>query len=168
MPFAVTNNFYGSGFQGAGIRPMPDPMGSEVVSIRVSAIINGTGAINDVIPMAKLPAQCVAIDWEIDNDDLDTGTSVLAVDFGVIVAGAVSAAAANGGKWLAASTGLAAPAFLERRAQTAAIVTALARMTSDVAERSIGFVVTTAGNAAAAANAVVGLKLTYRSSYAGN
>jgi len=118
--------------------------------------------------MAKLPAQCVAIDWEIDTDDLDTGTSVLAVDLGVIVAGAVSAAAANGGKWLTGSTGLAAPAFVERRAQTAAVVTALARMNADVAERSIGFVVTTAGNGAAAANAVLGLKLTYRASYGNN
>lgn len=168
MPFAVTNNFWGTGFLGAGTKPMPDPMGSEVVSLRVSAVINGTGAINDVIPMCKLPAQCVPIDWEIDSDDLDTGTSVLAVDFGVIVAGAVSGTAANGGKWLTASTGLAAAAFLERRAQTAAVVTAFARMTADVAERSIGFVVTTAGNGASTANGILGLKLTYRASYAGN
>ena len=91
-----------------------------------------------------------------------------AVDLGVIVAGAVSAAAANGGKWLTASTGLtAAPSFLERRAQTATVVAALARMSPDVADRVIGLVLTAAGNAAAAANAVIGLKLTYRASYGG-
>jgi len=168
MPFAVTNNFWGTGFLGAGTKPMPDPMGSEVVSLRVSAVINGTGAINDVIPMCKLPAQCVAIDWEIDTDDLDTGTSVLAADFGVVIAGAVSGAAADGGKWLTASTGLAAPAFLERRAQSAAVVTAFARMTAANAERAIGFVVTTAGNAGSTANAILGLKFSYRASYAGN
>lgn len=168
MPFAVTNNFFGSGFQGAGIRAMPDPMGSEVVSLRVSAVINGTGAINDVIPMCKLPAQCVPIDWEIDNDDLDTGTGTLTLDLGVIVAGAVSAAAANGGKWLTASGFGAAPAFTERRAQTAAVATAFARITADVAERSVGFVVIAAGNAGAAANAILGMKFTYRASYAGN
>jgi hypothetical protein len=41
-------------------------------------------------------------------------------------------------------------------------------MAPDVAERSIGFVVTTAGNGASGANAVLGLKLTYRAAYAGN
>jgi hypothetical protein len=168
MPFAVTNNFYGSGFVGAGTRPMPDPNGSEVVSIRCTAIVNGTGAINDVIPLAKLPAGCIVVDWQVDNDDLDTGAATLTADFGVIVAGAVSAAAANGGKWQTATAILAAPAVTIGHHQTAAIATALARMTADVADRSLGFVVTVAGNAAAAANAQVGLILYYRASYANN
>jgi hypothetical protein len=147
---------------------MPEANGSELVSIRCTAIVNGTGAIADVVPLAKLPAGAVVVDWELDSDDLDTGTNLLAVDLGVIVAGAVSAAAANGGKWLTASTGLtAAPSFLERRAQTAAVVAALARMSPDVADRVIGLALTAAGNAAAAANAVIGLKLTYRASYGG-
>jgi hypothetical protein len=163
MPFAVTLNLHA-----VGRKPMPDPNGSEVVSLRVTAIINGTGAAADVIPMAKLSPGNLPIDWEIDNDDLDTGTASLTMDLGVIVAGAVSAAAANGGKWLTASTFGQAPAFTERRAQTAAVATAFARMTADVAERSIGFVVIAAGNAAAAANAVLGMKLTYRASYHSN
>src|SRR2546422_305542 len=108
MAFAVTRNFFGAGLQGAGIRPMPEPMGSEIVCLRCAAVINGTGAVNDTIPLAKLPAGCIPIDWELDSDDLDTGTNTLAVDLGVIVAGVVSAVAANGGKWLAASTGLTA------------------------------------------------------------
>jgi len=147
---------------------MPDPNGSEVVSLRVTAIINGTGAAADVIPMAKLSPGNIPIDWEIDNDDLDTGTASLTMDLGVIVAGVVSSAAANGGKWLTASTFGQAPAFTERRAQAAAVNTAFARMTADVAERTVGFVVIAAGNAAAAANAVLGMKFTYRASYHSN
>jgi len=163
MPFAVTLNLHA-----VGRKPIPDPNGSEVVSLRCTAIVNGTGAANDTIPLAKLPAGAIPIDWEIDNDDLDTGVATLTLDLGVIVAGAVSAAAANGGKWLTASTFGQAPAFTERRAQTAAVVTAFARIAVDVAERSIGLVVIAAGNAAAAANAVVGMKLSYRAAYHGN
>jgi len=163
MPLVTTQNSFIS-----GAKPMPEANGSELVSIRCTAIVNGTGAIADVVSLAKLPAGAVVVDWELDSDDLDTGTNLLAVDLGVIVAGAVSAAAANGGKWLTASTGLtAAPSFLERRAQTATVVAALARMSPDVADRVIGLVLTAAGNAAAAANAVIGLKLTYRASYGG-
>jgi hypothetical protein len=164
MPLVTTQNLHAT-----GRKPIPTAAGSYLLSLRCTAIVNGTGAIADVVPLAKLPAGCVVVDWELDSDDLDTGTNLLAVDLGVIVAGAVSAAAANGGKWLAASTGLtAAPSFLERRAQTATVVAALARMSPDVAERSIGLVLTAAGNAAAAANAVIGLKLTYRAAYQGN
>lgn len=163
MPFAVTLNLHA-----VGRKPMPDPNGSEVVSLRVTAIINGTGAANDVIPLAKIPAGAIPINWEIDNDDLDTGTATLTLDLGVIVAGVISAAAGNGGKWLTASTFGQAAAFTERRAQSAAVNTAFARMTPDVADRSVGLVVIAAGNAAAAANAVVGMKFEYRASYHAN
>lgn len=168
MAFAVTNNFFGSGFLGAGTRPMPDPMGSEAVTIRCASILNGTGAINDVVQLAKLPAGCVVVDWALDNDDLDTGTGTLTFDLGVIIAGAVSAAAADGGKWLTASGAGAAPALTVGHHQAAAAALALARMSAAVAERAIGLVVIAAGNAGATANSVVGLTLTYRSAYAGN
>ena len=168
MPLVTTQNFFGAGFVGAGIRPMPDPMGSEEVQVRCPAIVNGTGAIGDVIPMAKIPAGCIVIDWQVDNDDIDTGAATIAADLGVIVAGAVSATAANGGKWLTASTALGAPATTIGHHQATAVINALARMSPDVAERSVGFVLTAVGAGAAAANAVIGLTLTYRAAYAGN
>lgn len=163
MPFVTTKNWFGTGVVGAGTRPMPDPMGSEVVSIRVTAQIDGQGAIGDVVQLCKLPAGCLPIDWEIDTDLLG---ATMTLDFGVIIANAVSAAAADGGKWLTASAGLQAAAFIERRAQTAAVVTALARMTPGNAERALGFVVIAAGTTSAVA-AIVGLKLTYRAAYTG-
>jgi len=164
MPFAVTQNSHA-----VGRKPMPTVAGSYLVPVRCTAIINGTGAVNDVVPLAKIPAGAVVVDWMLDNDDLDTGGAPsLAFDLGVIVAGAVSAAAANGGKWLTASTAGQAAAATFRHAGTAAVVTALARMSPDVAERSVGLVLTAVGNGAATANSVVGLTLIYRASYQGN
>lgn len=168
MPFAVTNNFFGTGFQGAGIKPMPDPMGSEVVSVRCSANLVGTGAINDTIPLARLPAGCIVVDWFLDNDDGDSGTGTLTADLGVIIAGAVSAAAVDGGKWLTASGAPAAPAITVGHHQAAAVSLALARMGPTAAERNIGLVVIAAGNAAAAVPCVIGLTLFYRASYGAN
>lgn len=158
--FAVTNNDYYS-----GLKPMPQPADSSEVCIRVTAAIAGTGAINDVVKLCKLPADCVVTGWELDSDDLDSGTNLLAVDFGILNAAetAVSATAADGGKWLTASTALtAAPSYVDFWAGTAAEKRALLRMSPSSANRTIGLVVTTAGNAGAVAAALVGLSIWYR------
>lgn len=158
--FAVANNdFY------TGTKSMPQPADSGEVCIRVTASITGTGAVNDVIKLARLPADCVVTGWELDADDLDSGTNTLAVDFGILNAAetAVSAAAGDGGKWLTGSTGLtAAPSYVDFWNGTAAEKRALLRMSPSSANRSVGLVVTVAGNAAAVASAVVGLSIWYR------
>jgi hypothetical protein len=99
------------------------------------------------------------------GDDLDSGTNTLAVDFGFLNAAetAVSAAAADGGKWLTASTGLtAAPGYVDFWGGTAAEKQAQLRMSPSAVNRTVGLVVTTAGNAAAVANAKVDLAIWYR------
>jgi hypothetical protein len=131
--FAVANNdFY------TGIKTMPQPADSSEVTVRVTAGIVGTGAINDVIKLAKLPADCVCTGWILEGDDLDSGTNLLTTDLGILNAAetAVSAAAADGGKWLTASGALTgAPGYVDMWSGTATEKQKLLRMTPTSANR---------------------------------
>lgn len=127
-----------------GTIPMPIPKGPEVVSARLvyDSTILANFAINDVIELGFLPADCVPVDWIIDNDDMDSsGSPAVVIDFGILNAGktAVSTATADGGaKWLTGSTQLQAAGVL--RATTVPTWRTLPSSSA----RSIGIVVTTA------------------------
>jgi hypothetical protein len=164
--FAVANNDYYT-----GIKTMPQPADSSEVTVRVTAGIVGTGAINDVIKLARLPADCICTGWILEGDDLDSGTNLLTTDLGILNAAetAVSAAAADGGKWLTASGALTgAPGYVDMWSGTATEKQKLLRMTPASTNRTVGLVVIAAGNAAAVAAAQVGLTLWYRPSQYGN
>lgn len=165
--FAVANNDYYN-----GIKTMPQPADSSEVTVRVTADVSGTGAVGDVIKLARLPAECITTGWILESDALDTGGAPsLAQDFGILVAAenAVSAVAADGGKWLTASTALrGANSYVDFWSGTAAEKRAQLKMAPTSGNRTIGLVSTAVGNGAAAAAAKVGLTLWYRPGQYGN
>jgi hypothetical protein len=164
--FAVANNdFY------TGVKTMPQPADSSEVTVRVTAGIVGHGRHQRRHQARRLPADCVCTGWILEGDDLDSGTNLLTTDLGILNAAetAVSAAAADGGKWLTASGALTgAPGYVDMWSGTATEKQKLLRMTPAATNRTIGLVVIAAGNAAAVAAAKVGLTLWYRPSQYGN
>ena len=60
-----------------GIRPMPIAQGAEVISVRMAFALAAVLAAADVIEFGFLPADHVPVDYIIDTDDLDSGTTVL-------------------------------------------------------------------------------------------
>lgn len=130
-------------------------------NVRAEITLAAAVASGDVLAFLPLPAGYIVTDWALDNDDCDTGTT-LAVDLGCLNAAgdAVSSAAADGGKWLTASTALQAAAYTANSAGSAAIKTALARMTASSTDRMIALVATAAG--AGGVGAKVGLAVTIK------
>lgn len=130
--------------------------------VRAEITLAAAVASGDVLAFLPLPAGYVVTDWALDNDDCDTGTT-LAVDLGCLTAAgtAVSSAAADGGKWLTASTALQAAAYTAASAGSAAVKTALARMTPASTDRMIALVATAAG--AGGVGAKIGLSVTLKS-----
>ena len=151
-----------------GLRQFPFPGGSESVSVRAEITLTAALAgVGDILQFGELPDGCVVTDWSIDSDDLDTGAT-LAVDFGLLTAAgtAVSAAAADGGKWLAASTALQAASFTRMSAGTVAVQTAIARMAPATGKRMVAAVTTAAG--AGGVGNKIGVSLTYRAANGNN
>lgn len=151
-----------------GLLQLPQPSGSEVISVRMAIDVAALIAIGDVLQFGQLPDGCVVTDWIIDNADVDTGNT-LTVDLGLLNAAgtAISSAAADGGKWLTASTALQAASATRFSAQTAAIQTALLKMTKTAAARMIAMV----GIAAATSTVLpgqVGLTVSYRAANGAN
>jgi hypothetical protein len=165
--FAVANNDFYNGF-----KTMPQPADSSEVTARVTADISGTGAVNDVIKLCRLPADCISTGWILESDQLDSGGAPsLTQDFGLLNAAetAVSAAAADGGKWLTASTALrGANSYVDFWTGTAAEKRAQLKMSPASGNRTVGLVNQAVGNGAAAAAAKVGLTLWYRPAQYGN
>lgn len=146
-----------------GQEPMPTPVGSEVVSVRMEYDLAAALAASDVLEFGLLPAGCVPVDWDIDTDQLDTnGTPTLAADIGILDSAgtAISTAAADGGgKWASAlAVGHAA-------ALTRAATIYHKRVTSDdVNDRTVAAVIST-GPATGAASGKIALTLSYRAAY---
>lgn len=154
-----------------GVRLMPEPMGSELVSIRCAAKVAGGIVSGDVIKLGEIPANAVVVDYVLDNDDLDAnGVPTLAADLGVLNAAgtAISADAADGGKWRTAATVLQAAAVTRASAASAAEQTALLRMQPKPADRIVALVATANAATAHAGDGEIGLTLVYRSAYLGN
>lgn len=166
MATTVKENFFA-----LGVRPMPEPMGSEVVAVRCVAKVTGGIVSGDVIKIAKIPAGCVPVDYILDNTDLDAnGVPTLAADLGVLVAAgnAISADAADGGKWRTAATVLQAAAVTRLSAASVAEQQAFLKVVPAAAERVVALVATANAATAHAGDGEIGLTLFYRASYAGN
>ena len=125
----------------------PDAAG-EVYAVRGSIALAAALALNDVIEMVKLPADCVPVDFTIDTDDLDSDASpalALSVGFTAGTAAEFRAAAAVG--------------------QAAGVVrmdSVLApRVAPTTADRTVGLKVTTAP-ATGATTGTIGFTLFYR------
>ena len=71
-----------------GPEPMPSPVGSEVVNVKLQVEVPVTGLeIGDLIILGEIPEDCVMVDAIYFADDLDTGTPAVAFSFGTINAG---------------------------------------------------------------------------------
>jgi hypothetical protein len=145
-----------------GVRQMPQPMGSEVVNVRMEFALSAALGANDVVEFGFLPQDCVPVDFEIDSDDLDSGTTAT-VDFGLLTAAgtAVSDAAADGGaKWLTADDALQTASFTRAASQAHKRVVA-----SSTTARKIGMVL--AAGPTTAATGKIGVSFSYRAAHHG-
>lgn len=144
----------------AGIRPAPESDDVCLVSVRAEFSLSAALAAADVVQLAELPAGFVVTDFILDCDDLDAGATVTA-DLGVLdAAGAVSAAAADGGKWLTADTSLRAASVTRMSAQSVAVQQAILRMSKSDSPRKIGLNIVAGPTTASSGK--IGLTLTYR------
>jgi len=124
----------------------PDAAG-EVYAVRGEIALAAALALNDVIEMVKLPADCVPVDFIIDTDDLDSGaTPALAM--------AVGFTAGTNAEFRAAAVGQAAG--LVRMDSVLA-----PRIAPTTADRVVGLKVTTAP-ATGATTGTIGFTLQYR------
>jgi len=125
----------------------PDAAG-EVYAVRGEIALAAALALNDVIEMVKLPADCVPVDFAIDTDDLDTSaTPALAMAVGFT-------AGTNAEFRAAAAVGQAAG--LVRMDSVLA-----PRIAPTAADRVVGLKVTTAP-ATGATTGTIGFTLQYR------
>lgn len=122
----------------------PDGTG-ELYSVRGSLTLPSTLALNDIVEMVKLPADCVPVDFIVDSDAL--AASTLAMSFG-FTAGTVAE--------LRVATAIGNAAGITR------MDSLLASRVAPVAtgDRVVGAKVTTAGTTPAAG--VLGFTLFYR------
>lgn len=136
-----------------GLIPTPSPYGKEVISVYESISLATTDIdLADVVQFFVLPAGCVPVNYVIGATDMDTGTAILAADFGLLNTGetAVSAAAADGGaKWLTALAMSGTAAITLSTATKAAYDILKAVLPSSV-DRIVAFVISTAATTAAA------------------
>ena len=125
----------------------PDAAG-EVYAVRGEIDLAAALALNDVIEMVKLPADCVPVDFAIDTDDLDTGVTpelAMAVGFTAGTNAEFRAAAAVGqAAGLVRMDSVLAP-----------------RIAPTTADRVVGLKVTTAP-ATGATTGTIGFTLFYR------
>lgn len=145
-----------------GVRPMPVARGAEVIAVRMQYALAAALAAADIIEFGFLPEDHVPVDYFIDNDDLDSGTTITA-DFGILTAAgtAVSALAADGGaKWLTAST------LLQAAGLTRSSGVAHTRVVpSSSTRRKVGMVI--AAGPSTASTGTIGVTLLYRASHYG-
>lgn len=150
-----------------GNRVIPVTAGCELIHLRMPYVLTAALVAADVIDFGMLPADHIPVDWAVENDDADTGTTLTAT-LGVLNAAktAIDSAAANGGNWLNASTALQAAAFTRLSAQSVAVQTAIARMSSIATNRSLGILFPAGG--AGGVGSIIALHLWYRAGRFGN
>lgn len=149
-----------------GVVKAPSPSGQEVISLKVSvSLLAAQVAINNVVQLAILPADCVPVGYVVGASDLDTNAApAVTFDLGVLDAAgtAISADAADGGaKWLAASTLAQGGGIALHTASKTAYDVVGAVQADSGAERIIAIVF--AAGAATGANGTVELELFYKS-----
>lgn len=143
-----------------GSIPTPTPIGKEVVHVHETMNLLTTDMeATDIVQFFTLPAGCVPVSYKISSAQL--AASALAVDFGLLASTGltVSAAAADGGKWLSAAAPLTT-ATLTTSDASKTTFDALKSVVASSIDRIVGFVVTTVGTTPAAGD--VTLELSYK------
>lgn len=122
----------------------PDGAG-ELYSVRGSLTLPSTLALNDIVELVKLPADCVPCDFIIDTDSLAASGLAMSVGFtaGTVAEMRVATAIANGAAAIVRNDSVLLP-----------------RIAPTGAERTVGVKVTTAGTTPAAG--IFGFTLRYR------
>ena len=148
-----------------GVVPMPSAMGKETIHVYESlSLAVGDIALAGVIQYFTLPAGCLPVNYRFTMTDMDVGASpVLAADFGILTTAgtAVSSATADGGKWLTATAALGVTAVLVTSDASLAAWNAIHGVTVSTVDRTVGFVITTAAQTAAAGT--LALEFAYKS-----
>jgi hypothetical protein len=153
----VLHVLHGTGNVAAGKQPMPIPSGSEVVAVRLEAVLSTAPGANDTFYLADLPEDCVPVDCLLDAPDLDTnGAPTIAISAGFLNAAKTDL---DGTAWIVASTigqagGLARPT-----------TNTMVRTAPSSARKPVGLKFTAA--AATFAAGTVGLTLFYRAAHFG-
>lgn len=135
-----------------GITPTPQPLGPEVVSVYESLAIATTDIdLNDVIQFFVLPAGCVPVGYTVGVTDMDTGTAILAANFGLLNAGetAISTAAADGGAAWISALAMSGTAAITLHTASKAAYDILKSVTASSVDRIVAFVISTAATTAA-------------------
>lgn len=139
-------------------RPALNPRSaSEVVSVRAEFDLSAVLALNDLIEMAILPANCVPVDFVLDCDDISTAADVT-LDVGVMAGTVGDTTPGNrttGAEVFAASTVGQAGGLVRPTLKTAT------RIAPATVDRAIGIKVAAA--ATATATGKIGLTMFYRS-----
>lgn len=138
-----------------GTKMQPVATGEGVVAVRGSISLASTRSEGNCVSLLRLPADHVPVDFILDTDDIDTGTS-LTLSVGVLNAAETDLSTATddgGAAWLASSTAgqtgvIARP--------TSKVIT---RVNPTQADRKVGVKVELNGSATAG---VVGVTMTYR------
>jgi len=135
--------------QALGTVPMPIPTGPGVVACRMSYTFGAAFALNELLELGTLPANCVPVDFIVDTDDLGTAG---ALSLGVINSGKTDL---DGTAWATAIDVNTAAAGIRATSAQLLLMNRLAPSSDD---RVIGFKATTATTAAG----TLGLTLFYR------
>ena len=144
-----------------GVKASPEVNNAAVVAIRAQFDLTAALASGDVVQFVELPAGRVVHDFQIDNDDLDSGATVTA-DVGILndAGTAISTDTADGGKWITNGTELRGVSVVGLADQAAAVRAAVARMEASDEARIVA-VVLTAGPTTATSGKI-GFTLTHR------
>lgn len=140
-----------------GMHPMPVPMGSELVAVRVFVDLTAAPALNDTVYLGDLPEDCVPVDCILDSTDIDTnGAPAVTISAGFLTAAKTDL---DGTAWIVSSTigqtgGMARPT-----------TNTMVKTAPSSARKPFGLKFTAA--AATFANGQVGLTIFYRAAHFG-
>lgn len=140
-----------------GQAPMPNPKGSDLVSVRLEHNLVANPGANDTAWLCDLPEDCVPVDCILDSDDLDAGaTPTITISVGFLNA---AKTALDGTAWIAASTigqtgGMARPT-----------TNTMVKTAPSSARKPVGLLFPAV--AATFATGKIGLTLVYRSAHFG-
>jgi hypothetical protein len=156
----------------SGSKPAPIPTGMEEINVRESVATTAADiAINNVVQLLVLPANCVPTEYLLDITDLDTGTPAILLDFGLLTTSVnasgqrvngttISIAAADGGdEWIDNST-LAQAGGIALDTASAALHRVLMAVTPVDYDRVVAVVVAVAATGALAGT--IACELGYR------
>lgn len=142
---------------GSGVLPAPIPVAQEVLSAKAKVTLTtGQLALNNVLSMVVLPADCVPVGYVLNSGDLDSnGTPLIQLGFGVLNADETAIATS-----LITGSTIAQAGGIVLHTASKAAYDALGAITSSDKDRMIGVVISTA--AATAQAGFVEVELLYK------